>query len=214
VPRVDKAPSARHNKNASLYRIRARMAELADALRSGRSSRKGVEVRVLFRAPTFPLLPPVWVPFFCLPELRLLTRPLLLQLSSDHQDQSKFPPLQGSRLRYERQRGRFRHHQFCRDGFPSIGQNRIVRIAGDQIVAPVAHIVGSLLSRAVSAAKSIGPYGLRKALWHSHSLRCAPASAMDSIRPESPLAALVVTRRQPPPAASPRSARLPAFLRV
>jgi hypothetical protein len=31
--------------------ISARMAELADALRSGRSSRKGVEVRVLFRAP-------------------------------------------------------------------------------------------------------------------------------------------------------------------
>jgi predicted membrane protein len=31
--------------------VRARMAELADALRSGRSSRKGVEVRVLFRAP-------------------------------------------------------------------------------------------------------------------------------------------------------------------
>ena len=29
------------------------MAELADALRSGRSSRKGVEVRVLFRAPIF-----------------------------------------------------------------------------------------------------------------------------------------------------------------
>jgi hypothetical protein len=33
-------------------RICARMAELADALRSGRSSRKGVEVRVLFRAPS------------------------------------------------------------------------------------------------------------------------------------------------------------------
>jgi hypothetical protein len=31
--------------------ISARMAELADALRSGRSSRKGVEVRALFRAP-------------------------------------------------------------------------------------------------------------------------------------------------------------------
>jgi hypothetical protein len=30
----------------------ARMAELADALASGASSRKGVEVRVLFRAPT------------------------------------------------------------------------------------------------------------------------------------------------------------------
>jgi hypothetical protein len=31
--------------------VRARMAELADALGSGPSSRKGVEVRVLFRAP-------------------------------------------------------------------------------------------------------------------------------------------------------------------
>jgi hypothetical protein len=37
--------------SAALCLISARMAELADALRSGRSSRKGVEVRVLFRAP-------------------------------------------------------------------------------------------------------------------------------------------------------------------
>ena len=33
------------------FRSRAQMAELVDALRSGRSSRKGVEVRVLFWAP-------------------------------------------------------------------------------------------------------------------------------------------------------------------
>jgi hypothetical protein len=34
-----------------LFHRSARMAELADALGSGPSSRKGVEVRVLFRAP-------------------------------------------------------------------------------------------------------------------------------------------------------------------
>jgi hypothetical protein len=38
-----------------LLRARARVAELADALRSGRSDRKVVEVRVLSRAPSFPL---------------------------------------------------------------------------------------------------------------------------------------------------------------
>src|SRR4030088_2448419 len=38
------------NSNSFLFQV-ARMAELADALASGASSRKGVEVRVLFRAP-------------------------------------------------------------------------------------------------------------------------------------------------------------------
>src|SRR5947208_11213456 len=37
-----------------LSHTRARVAELADALRSGRSDRKVVEVRVLSRAPIFP----------------------------------------------------------------------------------------------------------------------------------------------------------------
>ena len=37
-------------------RARARVAELADALRSGRSDRKVVEVRVLSRAPSFQII--------------------------------------------------------------------------------------------------------------------------------------------------------------
>jgi hypothetical protein len=45
-------------KNASLYRIRARVAELADALDSGSSGLTALEVRVLSRAPVF-------LPFFC-----------------------------------------------------------------------------------------------------------------------------------------------------
>jgi hypothetical protein len=49
--RVDKAKGGGHNKIASKYRTCARMAELADAPGSGPGSRKGVEVRVLFRAP-------------------------------------------------------------------------------------------------------------------------------------------------------------------
>jgi hypothetical protein len=40
-----------HNEKATQSSTCARMAELADALASGASSRKGVEVRVLFRAP-------------------------------------------------------------------------------------------------------------------------------------------------------------------
>ena len=36
--------------------LRAQMAELVDALASGASSRKGVEVRVLFWAPEFTLI--------------------------------------------------------------------------------------------------------------------------------------------------------------
>jgi hypothetical protein len=44
-------------KNASLYRIRARVAELADALDSGSSGLTALEVRVLSRAPIF-------LPFF------------------------------------------------------------------------------------------------------------------------------------------------------
>src|SRR5207253_6124919 len=40
-----------------LSHTRARVAELADALRSGRSDRKVVEVRVLSRAPNLPNLP-------------------------------------------------------------------------------------------------------------------------------------------------------------
>ena len=49
--RVDKAKGGGHNETASKYRTCARMAELADAPGSGPGSRKGVEVRVLFRAP-------------------------------------------------------------------------------------------------------------------------------------------------------------------
>src|SRR5882762_6207391 len=52
--RVDKAYCGGHNKKASQSSTCARMAELADALASGASSRKGVEVRVLFRAPISP----------------------------------------------------------------------------------------------------------------------------------------------------------------
>ena len=59
---VDKAGSGGHNKKASLelqsrlcrgftHNTRARVAELADALASGASDRKVVEVRVLSRAP-------------------------------------------------------------------------------------------------------------------------------------------------------------------
>src|ERR1700686_263464 len=49
LPRsVDASPRA-----GSTHRTSARVAELADALDSGSSSRKGVEVRVLSRAPTF-----------------------------------------------------------------------------------------------------------------------------------------------------------------
>ena len=60
--RVDKEWSAGQNEKAALLvrlrlrwsappHTRARVAELADALRSGRSDRKVVEVRVLSRAP-------------------------------------------------------------------------------------------------------------------------------------------------------------------
>ena len=59
--RVDKGERAGQNVKASLQWLRerwsslphtrARVAELADALRSGRSGRKAVEVRVLSRAP-------------------------------------------------------------------------------------------------------------------------------------------------------------------
>src|SRR5882762_6845365 len=52
--RVDKAHCGGHNQKASQSSTCARMAELADALASGASSRKGVEVRVLFRAPISP----------------------------------------------------------------------------------------------------------------------------------------------------------------
>src|ERR1700686_996278 len=41
----------------STHRKSARVAELADALDSGSSSRKGVEVRVLSRAPYLPFIP-------------------------------------------------------------------------------------------------------------------------------------------------------------
>jgi hypothetical protein len=55
VPRaaLTKSAAEGHNENAWQSSTCARMAELADALASGASSRKGVEVRVLFRAPTF-----------------------------------------------------------------------------------------------------------------------------------------------------------------
>ncbi len=52
--RVDKAPCGGHNEKASQSSTCARMAELADALASGASDRKVVEVRVLFRAPISP----------------------------------------------------------------------------------------------------------------------------------------------------------------
>src|SRR6202795_1508697 len=62
-PFVDKAGSRGHNEKASLvlqprlawgftHSTRARVAELADALASGASDRKVVEVRVLSRAPS------------------------------------------------------------------------------------------------------------------------------------------------------------------
>jgi hypothetical protein len=59
APFVDKGGVAGQNEKASLRvifniftrRTCARMAELADAPGSGPGSRKGVEVRVLFRAP-------------------------------------------------------------------------------------------------------------------------------------------------------------------
>ena len=50
---VDKAESDGHNKFASIYRTCAQVAELADALASGASGRKVVEVRVLSWAPLF-----------------------------------------------------------------------------------------------------------------------------------------------------------------
>jgi hypothetical protein len=62
---VDKAGGRGHNEKASLelesrlgwgftHSTRARVAELADALASGASDRKVVEVRVLSRAPSNP----------------------------------------------------------------------------------------------------------------------------------------------------------------
>src|SRR4029077_17576235 len=50
---VDKAESGSHNNFASIYRTCAQVAELADALASGASGRKVVEVRVLSWAPLF-----------------------------------------------------------------------------------------------------------------------------------------------------------------
>ena len=52
--RVDKAQGGGQNEKASQSSTRARVAELADALASGASDRKVVEVRVLSRAPIFP----------------------------------------------------------------------------------------------------------------------------------------------------------------
>src|SRR5579864_338056 len=49
--RVDKGSYGRHNELLRFTARCARMAELADAPGSGPGSRKGVEVRVLFRAP-------------------------------------------------------------------------------------------------------------------------------------------------------------------
>src|SRR6266481_327466 len=52
--RVDKAQNDGHNEKASQSSTCARVAELADALASGASDRKVVEVRVLSRAPNSP----------------------------------------------------------------------------------------------------------------------------------------------------------------
>src|SRR6267378_8299451 len=60
--RVDKAQGGGQNEKASQSSTRARVAELADALASGASDRKVVEVRVLSRAPSFQLLTNLCIP--------------------------------------------------------------------------------------------------------------------------------------------------------